>query len=287
MQLTYLQKKQLSHYPSASAIHFFKDTFYITGDDAQHILLLNEHLETLDTIPLFDSETARIPKKEKVDIESNLLLNIDEVPHLLLMGSGSKERREKAVLINLQTREKQVLSTSKFLENITAAGIEEINIEGASTMADAVILSNRGNKKRPSNYLIITQKSFLALQAQASVELVKVELPTTVFLGISDIQYLAEKDELYFTASIEHTDNSYDDGAIGDSYVGYISKFSQAINSPIIQPTALINLSTISPELVQHKIEGIAVAPAQKGNHLYLISDNDDGQSTVFKLLAE
>ncbi len=43
------------------------------------------------------------------------------------------------------------------------------------------------------------------------------------FLGISELCYVESKDMILFTFTSEGTNNAYDDGVIGSSYIGWVN----------------------------------------------------------------
>ncbi len=60
-------------YPSASGIEVIHNKFYIIGDDAKNILILDSSLNKSDSISLYPFSEQRIPKSVKSDLESILL----------------------------------------------------------------------------------------------------------------------------------------------------------------------------------------------------------------------
>ena len=62
--------KILDHYPSASGIEYFDNSFYIIGDDAKNILILDNDLNIKDSILLYDFAGYRFAKDIKPDLES-------------------------------------------------------------------------------------------------------------------------------------------------------------------------------------------------------------------------
>jgi hypothetical protein len=85
--------------------------------------------------------------------------------------------------------------------------------------------------------------------------------------------------------SSEATNNAYDDGVIGDSYIGWVNDINQKLQQPDIILDGLINLSDIDTAFKGEKIEGICMESVS-GNEmvLHLIADNDQGESRLFKL---
>ena len=101
----------------------------------------------------------------------------------------------------------------------------ETNIEGAVAVNEWVLLSNRANQKQTQNNLLLFKKEESGFAAKQENTII-VQLPASKeVIGISGLEYIPSKDLLLFTASTELTDNAIDDGEIGKSYLGYISKF--------------------------------------------------------------
>jgi hypothetical protein len=92
-------------------------------------------------------------------------------------------------------------------------------------------------------------------------------------------------DLLLVTLTSEATDNSYDDGAIGNSYLGWVSSATTKLQDKNISLDGLVDLGEIDPIFKNEKIEGIcAETVTATGATLHLISDNDLGESRLFKI---
>jgi hypothetical protein len=280
----YVTYKELT-YPSGSTLDFYKGKIYLIGDDAKYISILDTDFNEIDTIPLFEHADHRIPKKEKRDIETSTIVQINGQDILALIGSGSKNKRRRIYLVPLNTEkviEKEISTVKygKFIDKLYDNGIAEVNIEGSALTGTHLLLSNRGNKANPSNYLIATEKGFWTSQKDAGIILTKLNLPDG--LGISELAY--DKGVLFFTASVENTSNAFDDGEIGDSYLGYVEGIDILIGEKSITPDHLINLAEYDKAFVGHKVEGICIENSDNGYVIDLVSDNDDGKSTMFKI---
>jgi hypothetical protein len=88
--------------------------------------------------------------------------------------------------------------------------------------------------------------------------------------------------------SSEATNNAYDDGVIGDSYIGWVNGINQKLQQPDIMLDGLINLSEVSAAFKGEKIEGLCIESAN-GDELilHLIADNDQGESRLFNVRLE
>jgi hypothetical protein len=95
-----IKSASISYFPSGSTIEIFDDVLYIVGDDASEILLLDKDYNTLNKSE-DRPEIKRISKDEKIDLEASTIIHREGKPFLLIVGSGSKENREKVVMLPL------------------------------------------------------------------------------------------------------------------------------------------------------------------------------------------
>jgi hypothetical protein len=284
----------LNGFPSGSAINYYDDRLYLIGDDANHLLVLDKDHRQLNSIRLFNHQTKRIPKAKKPDFETAAIINIHDKTQLLILGSASTEARKQALLVPLVNRMPDVKQLVKlsfyneaFLTELKVIGIKEMNVEGSTVMNDYFLISNRGNLTNPVNHIIFINKDFLQTQKNLSLCMSALTPPPSVkgFAGVSELCYIGSKDMLFCTLSSEETANTYDDGAIGDSYVGWINHFSKKVGQPNIAFDEIINLSGVHQSFEKEKIEGIC-AEAVHDDHLimHLVADNDKGQTRLFKI---
>jgi hypothetical protein len=257
------------------------------------MLVLNTDYQEIDSVKLFDYSEKRIPKADKTDFETAVLVNVNDKIHLLILGSASGKEREKGMLLpitDINLPQPQTFSNTAFIKRIKMKGIAEINIEGATSIGDHLILSNRGNNANRENHLIITENDFWTRQNEAALSILPVVIPfdTKEFPGISELCYIESKDILLFTMSSEATNNAYDDGVIGDSYIGWVNGINQKLQQPDIILDGLINLSEVDAGFKGEKIEGVCTESVN-GNELilHLIADNDQGESRLFKVRLE
>jgi hypothetical protein len=280
--------KKLDHYPSASGIEYFNNQFYVIGDDANNLLILDSNLIPTDSINLYSFAEKRIPKKLKADIEA---ITITKNNKLLLLGSGSiSPTRNIGWLFDPVSKQKDSIRIDTFYQRLKHNGIEEINIEGICTIPGSVILTNRGSKGYPKNYLILTSEIFWTDQANAPISLILVGInaDSSLFTGVSGITYSKQSDRLILTVSTEDTRNNMDDGAIGKSYLWIIENISAKKKWKAINPNQIIDLENEDPQLKGQKIESVCVTKETKNFlHLVLVADNDDGSSSIFKLIIE
>lgn len=282
----------LSQFPSGSAITIRDGKLFLIGDDSNAIFILSPEYQQLDKVQILYHQERRIPKKQKPDFEGATFLTIGEATYLALLGSGSDTLRKVVQLIRydktgLNPTFSKTISTRDFVTRLRLAGIGEVNFEGITTLDNKIIISNRGNLKNRENHLIITDADFWNRQGDASIQfsrLVVPMLPDSV-VGVSEIQYDKGLDVLLLTLSSEATSNAYDDGAIGNSYLAWIQNFSTKIQEPNLSLDKIICLSEIHPEFIKQKIEGVCLERLENNfMKIHLISDNDNGESTLFCL---
>jgi hypothetical protein len=280
---------KIRHYPSASGIEYFNNRFYVIGDDATQLLVLDSNLRAIDSIPLYAFNVNRLPKETKADLEAAGIINFNNQSMLFLAGSGSLPTRNTAWLIDPLTRQKDSIRLDTFYNLLESKGLDEINIEGVCSTPGKIIMSNRGNKSWPHNFLVTTDQ-FWENQSRATATLIRVGANTdnAAFKGVSGLAYASRSDRLILTVSTEDTWNSVEDGAIGKSYLWIINNFSSKFRWEGINPNKIIDLEATDKRFRGQKIESVCVTKENK-DFLYLVlaADNDDGSSTFFKMIIK
>ncbi len=288
--ITVLRSLLLSDFPSGSAINYYKDQLYLVGDDANRVLVLDGDYQQTDAIQLSDHPEKRIPKALKPDYEAAAIIEVAGHPQLLILGSAARKERETGVLISLPVSgrgfpETRTFSSTEFTARLLQAGIPEINIEGATAVGEQLLLANRGNNTHTQNHLVLTTQDYWARQQEAPLQLIPLDMPVASFrfLGTSGLCYIAAKDLLLITVTMEITANAYDDGAIGDSSIAWINNFSHRLDMPSLAPDGWINLPAADARFKGQKIEGICVEPSAGPDLLlHLAADNDQGETYLF-----
>ncbi len=278
----------INDFQSGSSLDFYQDLIFVIGDDAKDVVVLYKDFTEAKRVNMFQSETTRIHKDVKYDLETSTIVNINGVNNLLILGSGAKQEfRSVGYLIPLNTKYvvPEPFRYNTFVSRLKREdGIKEINIEGCASLPNKFLLANRGNKRNPDNLLIVTENNFWENQENASISVCRMLLPDKD-AAVSELNYDELTDTLFFTASIEQTTNAIDDGNIGDSFIGYIKNISQKLNKNTVQIDYFYNLSKISPKFEGHKIEGMCIENKSGNNYtINLVSDNDNDESTIFKI---
>lgn len=282
--LKLLRTTPMPNYPSASAMEWHQNRLYVMGDDATGMLVVDKKHRVKTVVPIFDSVMRRIPPAEKTDIEATALVPFAGKKHLLLMPSLSSAKRNTQVLYTLEKGSLQLQKMVK-VDSTAGAGLQPLNIEGATAVSGKLFLSNRGNLAAPQNHLVQVQ-----FRPDTGVynwgRPILLRMPQTQhFAGVSGLYYLEGKDILLFTASTELTNSATTDGEIGDSFLGMVKGFSNKINQPVVQVDTMINLTPILQNETPQKIESVTVESVRRNTiKLHLAADNDNGQSTLFRL---
>lgn len=280
--------KEFPSYPSASAIEYYRNHYYIMGDDATHLLVLDSSLHVSDSIRIFPGNEKRIPKDSKVDLEAASIVHVNDKRQLLLTGSGSGgPQRDSACLYDIESHTSKIFSLDTFYRRIKARGLEELNLEGACATSQAFIFSSRGHKAFRKNYLVMTSSDFWEKQSTAPIYLIKVgaNVDSNSFQGVSGLAYVRNGDRLLLSISTEDTKNAYEDGAIGKSYLWIVDNISAKRRWNSINPNLVIDLEKIDNRFKGNKIESVCVIKeTRRGLQLGLVADNDDGGSKLFIL---
>lgn len=279
--------KGLKDYPSASGMEFMDDKVYIIGDDANNILVMDTSLNIIDSISLYSFPDKRIPKDVKPDLEGMTQL---QEKKLLITGSGSlAPYRNIAWIVDPATKQKDSIRLDTFYNRLSLFNIKEINIEGVAAIPGGIVLSNRGNRSNRKNQLIFTRKDFWQHQAHTVITttLLGFNKDSNSFQGVSGLDYSRRSDRLLITVSTEDTRNSLEDGAIGKSYLWIVKNISAKKSWKAINPDQIIDLEKTDPRFKGHKIESVSVMKeTEKFMYLLLAADNDDGSSSLFKVVV-
>ena len=282
--------KILAHYPSASGIEHYNNRFYIIGDDAKAVLILDDELNIKDSISIYSFDDYRFPKNIKPDLESITLLPVKEGYKLLIVGSGSlAPYRNIAWMIDPHTKQADSLRFDSLYHQLAFShGIREVNVEGLCALPGGILLVNRGHLGYPENNLVFIASSIYADLNNAVAHLIPIKSShndSSAFAGISGLAYSAKSDRLFLSLSTELTASVYEDGEIGKSYLWIINGISEKLNQNNLAPDKIIDLEQLDSSFKKQKIESVCLVNEKKNEvQVGLVADNDDGSSTVFKL---
>jgi hypothetical protein len=245
---------------AASGCVIAGDVAYVVADDDVRL-----HGYALDgtprsVTPLFDQLLPSGPphrKRTKPDLEALTALPDGT---LLALGSGSSDRRRRAVVVSPAFGTTTILDAAPLFSALERE-FSQLNIEGCAVHEGHLVLGQRGNGSRRENALIRLKLSSALLSPDSVVSIQPLELGSLqgVPLSITDLA-VGPGGVLHFTAAAEDTADPYHDGACAGSVVGAF-----AAGTAQVQWTALLSES--------HKIEGLA---HHRGEDWYLVADADD-----------
>lgn len=292
MKGTIIRQLALPEIPSASGIEMVQDHFFVIGDDAQNLFVLNKSFQLIDKIKLFDAvinESGRISKSDKSDLEALTTVVDEGKTYLLVIGSGSiRETRDNAFLVALKDYQGRKISMVRFYDYIRSAfnnlQAGTLNIEGAVFHQQELYLFHRGNISGRNIIISIPWKDFLHFEEKGttqSISLQQVTLPVLngLHAGFSGASMVPGSDQLIFTASVENTSNAIDDGPSGGSYIGLLNLKE---NSDTISDIALLYDGAI-PFL--GKVESITVIQSDEHTlHVIAVCDEDGNPSQLLEL---
>lgn len=285
MTLELLDHKALTGFPAASGIEYFDSRIYVNGTDAESILVTDTRWKKEQQVPLFGDEAGRIPANNKADLESSAMLELEGTPYLLLLGSGSRESRNRGLLYKLPDEQVTLLDLSPFYKRLQEAGIEHLNLEGATQVGNELVLCNRGHKSNPANQFIITTADFFRVPSAAPIDIVSVKRPPLKgAVGVSGICYSERHDLLLFTTSGEDNRSEHHDTTIGNSYLGVIENAHWKIGRRKVKVNELFDLHEADKAFKGFRIESVCIQSTKKRSvKIQMAADNEAGASHLFK----
>ena len=267
---------------AASAILWDGPHLLVVADDELHLDRYSAATgRRVDRLALLERPLpleAAARKAAKPDFEALAWLPGARV---LVLGSGSTERRQSGVLllppdgIDGAPREPREVDLAP-LYGALRERFPALNVEGAAVAGDALRLLNRGGAGRDNGVIELDLAAVLRALDRGeplSGELVRavhrVELGVLdgVPLGFTDASPFGSKTgQLAFAAAAEDTENPYDDGPCAGSVVGVLEADGR--------------VSFLERLAGHHKIEGLAIADGPHadgaGRAAFLVADPDD-----------
>ncbi|MFW1941155.1 DUF6929 family protein [Acinetobacter junii] len=280
-----------------SGVAYLGDYLYFVGDDVRYLLktsLKNKitATTTFEKVPLLEPSEQEaltvLSKAEKPDFEALSCIIFNEQLHLLVMGSGSTEKRKQALLYNPSNHQVQTLLDKldyDYLQNSVAlTGGADLNIEAVCSDNHHLYIFQRGNINHFHGVLVFDLEK---IQAHKSLEnalirsfnLTLPEINGSVS-GISDAYFFVDKNVIVATAAVEQTLNTYDDGAVLGSYILVLSPKGEVLDSFLIQDAEGNTLAI--------KVEGITWLKSNADGEVFLlVTDSDGGLSEVITVLLK
>ncbi len=285
-----------AHVRAGSGLAWWGDLLAVVQDDTRVVALVDP--ETAIALPLLlpaDEgirifEPARGNKHRKLDLEAAFSFTRDGHHHLIALGSGSTSARETLVRLRCPLGQRPHTDLTpeliplprlyRLLRETTAFAGSELNLEGAAPLPDgSLMLFQRGNGAPIGDLLPVSATARIPLHALLALlddpdsaplpELREIEqhqfppAPQGATYSFTDAAWTG--DRLTYIAVAECSPNSYDDGEVVGSIVGWH-------NAEGWHCTPLRNSDGA---LLLDKPEGLA--PTRDGSgDLWMVTDNDD-----------
>jgi hypothetical protein len=205
---------------SASGLLYKDNTLFIIGDNSGFLYEYNLQNQQLNPHAIIDNPTENITKKLKPDFEA--LTNFKDTVYIF--GSGSTENRNKMIEFDLKT--KTVLQKNNMtdlyavMQSFGGIKPEDFNLEGAIFDGENWYLFNRGNGISNKNTIFTIHAKKLG--EEFALIVTDYKLPKIKGIRSSFTDAIIVEDKIYFLATAENTNSTYEDGEILGSCIGCI-----------------------------------------------------------------
>jgi len=290
-----------AHVRAASGVCWLHGKLAIIQDDAAFLALVDPAGLSVRSVALpmlhgmrqFDK--SRGNKRHKRDLEACFGVEVDGVPHVFALGSGSSPEREFVIRVRLlpsgyfvdQLEARSLYATLR--NNLSFAG-SELNVEGAALRGDALVLLQRGNGAKTRDLLpkdasgVLSFAHFLAYlddttqPAPTLTEIIEHDLGAIDGVRLTFTDATATTDgTLLFVASAEASPNAVDDGAVVGSVLGIMRRDGTCEVAPLLDEHG---------EPCRDKVEGVVLDPLDP-THAFLVVDPDDHEKPGLLLKTE
>lgn len=257
---------------SASGLVFKNNQLLVVGDNSSYLYEYRLDTKTLERHPLTENPSENIAKKDKPDFEA--LTEFDG--KIYIFGSGSTEKRNK--MVQLDSKTKTVDTTTDlsdlYLSMQSFAELPEgdLNIEGVARNANEWFFFNRGNGAKGKNIVFTVQGKNLTEEFNIIANEYKLPKIKGIRASFTDAVLLG--DTLYFLATAENTNSTYNDGEVLGSLIGSID-------------TKTMKIGFTKKITDTHKFEGLTLyKESEKEIGFLLCEDNDTEElkATIFQL---
>ena len=260
---------------SASGLIYKDNSLLIIGDNSGFLYEYQMDSKILKRHPLLENPTENTLKKDKADFEA--------ITHfgdsLYVFGSGSTEKRNKMIQVN--ATDKKIIATNDLtdlyavMQNFGEIKPEDFNLEGAIYNGESWFLLNRGNGSSNKNVLFTIEGKNLT--NDFSILSNDYKLPKIKGVRSSFTDAILVDNSIYFLATAEDTESTYDDGEVLGSLIGSI------------------NLKTMKIDFTQkisstHKFEGLTLYANSKERIEFLLCEDKDTEvleTDIYKLTLD
>ena len=210
---------------SASSLVYNDEFLYIISDSSTYLYKYHMPEDKLYKIALVKNAQENIPKKQKLDFESISLKGND----LLILGSGSTANRNLFLKYDIITEnivEKSFADLYKKIKEETGIKDDEFNIEGLMATNKTMYFLQRGNGSNSKNGIIYSNIT----EINSKFKFVPIELPKIKNIETTFTDAILIDNTIYFLATAEDTNSTYDDGEILGGIIGSINLETMTVN---------------------------------------------------------
>lgn len=235
------------------------DSLFLISDNGSFLYEYHFQSSKLESIRLFENSQANLLKSEKLDFESIVKHNYS----LFLFGSGSTEKRMTAVEYNLKNKNINTIDlTPLFTQIKISTGIDSknINIEGVVKYNKKWLFFQRGNGTAAQNGVIQFENTFIN---PTKMNFIPIVLPQFNNVNATFTDAILVKDKIYFLATAENSNSTYEDGNVLGSWIGIL-------NADTLQLEFYAQISN------QNKMEGITLYKNSKAEIEFLLCEDND-----------
>ncbi|MDN3724960.1 hypothetical protein QRD02_11240 [Aequorivita sp. SDUM287046] len=286
MKITVSKIIKIDNIPSGSGIVKYGENYLVIGDDSPFLFSLDKNFKLVSKTPLLDSvnfSEKRIVKANKPDFEAMERVGENE---LVIFGSGSKAP-ERNVFVRILLKDSitvEKYDVSRLYQNLKNTPIfknSELNIEATAFFNNHIYLFNR--KK---NLIIKFEYPSLIKYIKGEIEFPEPEIKqfslpkiNGIEAGFSGATALQREPKIIFTASVENTDNAYDDGEILGSFIGMVDIANNTISEeykyceiPYTEARLKVESVTVKEEITTGNTKVVLITDDDKGNSIILES---------------
>jgi hypothetical protein len=212
---------------SASGLVFHHGSIYLISDSSTFLYEYQIDSTQLNKIQLSNDAADNIVKKLKPDFEAIA----HNESYYFLFGSGSTENRTQ--MIQVDAKSKEVVNTFDLsflyssMQSFAQMEADDFNIEGVIYNQETWYFFNRGNGKNQRNVVFTVTGS--NLEDDFRIMTNEYKLPKIKGVRASFTDAIILDDTIYFLATAEKTESTYDDGEVVGSLIGSMNSETMKI----------------------------------------------------------
>lgn len=260
---------------AASGLIYKDNSLYIISDNSNFLYEYQMDSHDLKRHALSSNPAENILKKDKPDFEAITLFQ----DTLYIFGSGSTANRNKMIEFDLAQKKKiatnDLVNLYEVMQNFASIKPEDFNIEGIMHDGENWYFLNRGNGIANKNTLLSVHAK--KLDQEFSLLANDYKLPKIKGVRTSFTDAVLLDNAIYFLATAENSQSTYEDGEVLGSILGRINLETMKIDfTKKISPT--------------NKFEGLTVYAKTKHQIQFLLCEDKDSdvlESAIYKLTVD